>query len=331
MKILIILIIFVAQSSAFFNYLSHFKFIGSSYKDFKSLYVVGKFKKINNTTYFDPEKPSVLIIHGWMNNYRFKMAKTLVDAFLTRPEYNLIFADWGSTAIDLDYRDAVEAVPGVAKVFLLLLNKMSESYDLTKIHVIGHSLGAQVAARLGEKLKAMNITLSRITGLDPAGPLFTKEDPIDSKTMKFFKNRVSLHILKTLSKGNAEFVDIIHSNAGLSGSKIQSGDLDFWPNGGSFQPSCAACNKTKNSTMNSFKCRKCSHSAAYKLFAESVKSKDPIFVAFKCPENSTEFSEQNCQGPESTIMGFQASKNSTSGNYFLKTLEEVGHDVDDEE
>ena len=57
----------------------------------------------------------------------------------------------------------------VAKVFLLLLNKMSESYDLTKIHVIGHSLGAQVAARLGEKLKAKNITLSRITGLDPAG------------------------------------------------------------------------------------------------------------------------------------------------------------------
>jgi hypothetical protein len=75
--------------------------------------VFGKFRKIYNTTYFDPEKPSVLIIHGWMNSYKFKMAKTMVGAFLTRPEYNLIFADWGASAIDLDYRDAVEAVPKV--------------------------------------------------------------------------------------------------------------------------------------------------------------------------------------------------------------------------
>jgi len=46
---------------------------------------------------------------------------------------------------------------------------MSPSYNLTKIHVIGHSLGAQVASSLGDKLKSKNITLSRITGLDPAG------------------------------------------------------------------------------------------------------------------------------------------------------------------
>ena len=117
MKILLILLLLVVQSSALFKYLSHFKFIGTSYKDYKSLSVFGKFKKINNSTYFDPEKPSVLIIHGWMNNYKFKMAKTMVEAFLTRPEYNLIFADWGASAIDLDYRDAVDAVPKVSWIF----------------------------------------------------------------------------------------------------------------------------------------------------------------------------------------------------------------------
>jgi pimeloyl-ACP methyl ester carboxylesterase len=46
---------------------------------------------------------------------------------------------------------------------------MSPSYNLTKIHVVGHSLGAQVAASIGNKLKETNITLTRITGLDPAG------------------------------------------------------------------------------------------------------------------------------------------------------------------
>ena len=108
------LILIITQSSAFFNYLSHFKFVGTSHKDYKSFYLLTNFKKIYNTTYFDPEKPSVLIIHGWMNNYKFRMAKTMVEAFLTRPEYNLIFADWGYSAITADYRSAVEAVPHVS-------------------------------------------------------------------------------------------------------------------------------------------------------------------------------------------------------------------------
>jgi len=81
--------------------------------------------------------------------------------------------------------------------------------------------------------------------------------------------------------------------------------------------------------MNSFKCRKCSHSAAYKLFAETVKSENPVFMAFKCPENSTEYSEEICQGPETAPMGLHAYKNSTPGNYFLKTSEEIQPDVDE--
>lgn len=42
-----------------------------------------------------------------------------------------------------------------------------------------------------------------------------------------------------LSKDDAQFVDIIHSDAGISGIMASIGHIDFFPNGGKkFQPGC---------------------------------------------------------------------------------------------
>lgn len=58
--------------------------------------------------------------------------------------------------------------------------------------------------------------------MDPAGPLFTKWP--DS--------------LK-LDASDAEFVDVIHSDAGIFGYPRAIGHVDFWPNMGlSPQPGC---------------------------------------------------------------------------------------------
>ncbi|RZC40969.1 Lipase and/or Abhydrolase 6 domain containing protein [Asbolus verrucosus] len=44
---------------------------------------------------------------------------------------------------------------------------------MSSIHMIGHSMGAQVAAFAGHKLQLdINQTIDRITGLDPAAPLY---------------------------------------------------------------------------------------------------------------------------------------------------------------
>lgn len=62
---------------------------------------------------------------------------------------------------------------------------------------------------------------NRITGLDPALPFFAtpnsewKLDPED-----------------------ADFVDVIHTNAGLFGKIERCGDVDFYFNGGQSQPRC---------------------------------------------------------------------------------------------
>lgn len=59
------------------------------------------------------------------------------------------------------------------------------------MHIIGFSLGAHVSGFAGAELPG----LSRITGLDPAGPLFESQHP---------KAR--------LDSTDANFIDVIHSN-----------------------------------------------------------------------------------------------------------------------
>lgn len=58
--------------------------------------------------------------------------------------------------------------------------------------------------------------------MDPAGPLFKKWP----KSLK-------------LDAGDAEFVDVIHTDAGIFGYPRSIGHVDFWPNRGiSPQPGC---------------------------------------------------------------------------------------------
>lgn len=55
----------------------------------------------------------------------------------------------------------------------------------------------------------------RLTGLDPANPPFFPAILLDH-----------------LSHSDAEFVDIIHTDAGLYGQPYSTGTVDFWPNSG---------------------------------------------------------------------------------------------------
>lgn len=75
--------------------------------------------------------------------------------------------------------------------------------------------------------------LPRITGLDPAFPGFTTPDPD-----------------KKLDKTDAQFVDVIHTNAFMQGKVEESGHVDFYLNGGVIQPGCWAENSKFNIETN---------------------------------------------------------------------------------
>lgn len=66
--------------------------------------------------------------------------------------------------------------------------------------------------------------LSRITGLDPALPLFKYDDPA---------NR--------LDRSDAKFVDVLHTSGGWLGFLKPLGHADFFPNEGiAPQPGCGS-------------------------------------------------------------------------------------------
>lgn len=79
----------------------------------------------------------------------------------------------------------------------------------------GHSLGAHICGEAGRVYRNLtNQSLVRITGLDPARPCFNEGERLTG-----------------LQRGDANFVDIIHSNVGILGMKDPIGDIDFYPNG----------------------------------------------------------------------------------------------------
>lgn len=113
---LIIAILSIQTCLAWMEFLADLKFIGSSYSDCKSLRIYSSVSNVLGTKYFDPSKPSVLIIHGWKDSFQSETAETLIKAFLTKSNYNIIFGDWKSSAGRNDY---TAVVGNMAQVYSL--------------------------------------------------------------------------------------------------------------------------------------------------------------------------------------------------------------------
>eukprot|EP00079_Xenopus_tropicalis_P031729 XP_017945500.1 PREDICTED: pancreatic triacylglycerol lipase-like [Xenopus tropicalis] len=142
-------------------------------------------------------------------------------------------------------------------------------YSPSMIHIIGHSLGAHVAGEAGKRVPG----IARISGLDPAGPLFQNTPPE-----------------VRLDPTDADFVDAIHTDTSPLIPKIglgmaQSvGHLDFFPNGGQTMPGCGSNIITRLLDIEELwggadNYLACNHLRSYKYYTESIRTPD-AFVAF---------------------------------------------------
>lgn len=113
----------------------------------------------------------------------------------------------------------------VGKCVGQLIDRILET-GTRNIHLIGFSLGAQLANFASIAVRPY--TIKRITGLDPALPLFMGV-PKDDK----------------LDPSDAKFVDVYHTNSFVQGKVERCGHVDFYFNGGIIQPGCATWKDSK--------------------------------------------------------------------------------------
>ena len=102
-----------------------------------------------------------------------------------------------------------------------------KDHSKIKTYCIGHSLGAHVCGFFGKMMKHLKpndeYSLTKIVGLDPAGPLFD------------YHNH---HFNLRLNKSDAKLVEVFHTNTLHLGFTDPIGHIDFYINGGGSQYWC---------------------------------------------------------------------------------------------
>ncbi|XP_063243720.1 lipase member H-A-like [Bacillus rossius redtenbacheri] len=246
---------------------------------------------------FDLRAPTVVYIHGFSEHWAGLGASAIRDAYLERGHYNVVVVAWQTMAAGPWYARAVANCKVCGRHTATFLDYLvSRGLDLASLHVVGFSLGAEVAGYVGGFLASGR--LPRVTGLDPAFPLFV---------LRTSRNR--------LSRGDADFVDVIHTDGGAFGFPGALGHADFYPNGGTApQPGCRLAQHLASGQLQDIV--SCSHQRAWKLYAESVRS-ECSFRATRCHHWFAHVLGL-CADGDRAYMGLAASPRAR-GKYFLRT------------
>ncbi|XP_061706595.1 lipase member H-like [Cydia pomonella] len=176
----------------------------------------------------------------------------------------------------------------------------------SRLEISGGSLGAHIAYYASVKYRELTGRKpARLTGLDPAGPCFRNLPPWER-----------------FNAGGAERVDALHTNIDGFGIAHPMGHVDFYANGGEFQPSMVG-----DFIMPCFLL--CSHlrSAFYWLLAYDNPDK---FIAVRC--DTMEQARRGDCYDKPVVFNFLGPKTNHSkpGIYYLPTSERTPYYLGEE-
>ncbi|XP_064116438.1 inactive pancreatic lipase-related protein 1-like [Macrobrachium nipponense] len=248
-----------------------------------------------------------ILVHGFLDSEGQAWYPDMVKALLNYDDFNVITVNWkGGSRTSYTQAAVNTRVVGMEIAHMVSWLVHNATLVPADVHIIGHSLGAHAAGYAGERIKG----LGRITGLDPAEPMFQ-----------------DLPIRVRLDPSDAKFVDVIHTDSdsifllGL-GLEQPSGHLDFYPNGGRSQPGCLHPIRASISvlaqgidfatglTPEQKVYATCSHSRSTQLFTDSMVTKNCTYDAYYCISYE-KFLDEECNycGKDGTLcatMGINA-------------------------
>ncbi|VVC93466.1 unnamed protein product [Leptidea sinapis] len=162
-----------------------------------------------------------------------------------------------------------------------------------KMELLGFSLGGQTVSYIAtnyQKITGRNISI--ITALEPAGPCFR-----------------TLNRSERLDASNADFIQVLHTNIDGYGMANKMGHVDFYINGGEYQPS----------DLNFYPCTStCSHFRVLTLWALAMQNPSK-FIGIKC-RNIQEARDAMCYSdvPITNVIGSDVDVNN-HGIYYVST------------
>ncbi|XP_075235791.1 pancreatic triacylglycerol lipase-like [Lycorma delicatula] len=277
---------------------------------------------------YDSRKKTRILVHGFKGSGMDFAARAIGNLLMKLEDSNVILTDWEKGAAGPSYAVAAANTQLVGRqLALLLLDMTSLGTQAKDIHIIGFSLGAHIAGFAGRAIQQRGLQLGRITGLDPASPLFRQHLKAS---------------LPPLTTSDAQFVDILHTDAARTwtngfGLFKPIGHVDFFPNGGKDQPGCAHYRASLivshlEGTVNSSVI--CNHVRAFRYFLESMQAEETgcEYKAFPCPNGYDAFQSGLCF-PEfcntsstdgsCSVMGYYSVNNPARGPMYLVTRDKA--------
>jgi len=150
----------------------------------------------------------VIALHGWLDNAH-SYIPMLQNAQLNQRWYCLDFpghglSDWRSSDAHYYFIDYIDDV-----------YKFIESLDVTKVHLVGHSMGAMVAGVFASCFPEKVASVNFVEGI---GCVTTNSNEVSGQLRKAILNRARVN-----SKGPRAFDSIAH----IISARLASGDLEY--------------------------------------------------------------------------------------------------------